>query len=468
MANYIKEFLDEDYTAYAVYRVFQRLPHVVDCLAQTQRKIMYTMEKFPETKKHKTSEVYSHVYTQTQYLHGDASIYNVVENLARNCSNNINIMTQEGSFGSRTSRSAAAPRYTSTRFSKAARLLFPKADEPIYLNQEFEGKPIEPEFLLPILPVLLLNGYSGIAVGFATKFLPRDPTLLINEMIKALQAKKRNPEKFKDYLVPNINPAFPFYEGGIHHDVDHQDASAWILTGKLRKSKKRNIVEITDVPPEFTRESYLKKLKKLLDKGIIRDFKEKCRKNIFEIQVKLSPEHWQKTEEQLMTLLGLEDKVVENFTFLNPAIDDKPTIIKYDHSGEYLKDFINERQKWYDTRKRYQLDRYKEEIDVLKERIRFIEMVNSDQIIITKRKKKELETELKSLEFKDIDGYDYLLGMKIHSLTLENVLKFKKYIKEKEEEYLRLEKTAIEDMHIKELKALLKFVQPELTTKGLI
>lgn len=469
MARYIQEFLQEDYTAYAVYRVFQRLPHIVDCLAQTQRKIMYTLEKFPETKKHKTSEVYSHVYVTTQYLHGDQSVYNVVEGLARNSSNNVNILTQEGSFGSRTSRAAAAPRYTATRFSKVARLIFRGEDKPIYHEQEFEGKSIEPEFLLPILPVLLLNGYSGIAVGFATKFLPRDPNSLIDEMVKALQFKKKNPSKWEDYSIPNIKPAFPFYSGNIIHDTSHNDPSAWIMTGVLKRSKRRNIIEITDVPPEYTRESYLKKLKKLLEKGVIRDFNEKCRKNIFEIEVKASPELWKKTDDQIMEVLNLVDRTVENFTFLNPIDSSKPTIVKYDHSGDYLKDFIDIRQEFYDTRKRYILDRLKEEILILHAKIRFINMINNSEIIITKRKKVDLEKELEVLEFPKIEGnFDYLLGMRIQSLTKENADKFTKYIKDKKAEHNLLEKTSTEDLHINELKEFKKFIKPELEKKGLV
>jgi DNA topoisomerase-2 len=454
---------------YAVYRIFQRLPHIADCLAQTQRKIIYTLETFPESKKHKTAEVYSHVYTKTQYLHGDSSIYNVTENLARECSNNINFLTQEGSFGSRTNRSAAAPRYTGTRLSKAARLLFPKEDEPIYNTQEFEGKSIEPEFLMPILPALLLNGYSGIAVGFASKILPRDPVELINVLIDALQYHKKYPEKWNEYSIKNIQPAFPFYKGHIIHDSEHENESAWLLTGILRKSKKRNIIEIIDVPPEYTRESYIKKLKKMLDKGIIKDFKENCRKNNFEIAVKVSPDIWKKTEDELMEILGLIDRVSENITFVNPLLNKSDTIIKYKHIGEYLKDFIDIRQEFYSVRKRYQIDKLSEEILLLHQKIKFIEQVNNNEIIITRRKKKELEEELQQQGYSLIEGsFDYLLGMRMHSLTEENINKFKKYIQDKEKELALLKKTSTEDMHIKELKNFLKFIQPELKKKGLI
>lgn len=465
---HIKKFLDEDYTDYAVYRIYQRLPHILDSLGQTQRKILYVLEKLPESKKVKTAEVYSHVYSGTQYLHGDMSVYNVVENMARECSNNLNLLTTEGSFGYRTSKAAASPRYTSTRFSRAARLIFRPEDEPIYDTQEFEGKPIEPKNLLPILPVNLVNGYNAIAVGFASKFLPRDPTEVIESMIQSLQYKKRKNAKWDTYKCPTTTPAFPYYSGQVVHDVEHADDSAWYLTGALKKTKTRNIVEVTDVPPESSRESYIKKLNRLLDRGIIREYKEECAKNTFKIRIKVSPDVWKQSEDELMDTLGLVDKVVENFTFLNPFGSGDDTVIKFTNSSEYLKYFIDLRQEQYAVRKAYQIDKLTEDILVLKERIRFIEAVNASEIIITRRKKSDLEVELKAKEYQPVDGnYDHLLGMKMYALTEENISRFEKYILEKQKELDNLIKASTEDLHIKELKELLKFIKPELEKKGI-
>ncbi len=465
MSQHIKEFLDEKYVDFAVYRTAQRLPHIMDCLGQTQRKILYTMEAFPENKKLKTAEVYSHVYSNTQYLHGDASVYTVVENLARSCSNNINILTEEGSFGYRTNTGAASPRYTSTRFSKAGRLIFRKEDQPIFVNQEFEGSSIEPKFLLPILPVGLLNGFLGIAVGFSSKFLPRDPNELIDELIKALTLKKRRKGDISKINIGTLTPHFPYCGGDIIHNKEHENPSAWLFTGKLRKTKTRNVVEIYEVPPAYTRESYLKKLKSMLEKGIIKDFDEGCQKDKFFFRVKLPPELWKLTEDKLVEKLNLVDSYVENLTFIDPRDPDQ-AIKKFNTAEEYLKSFMEIRQYFYTIRKDYQLGALQKEIDSLQERIKFIRAVNDGSIIITKRKKQDLEKELSTLGYLlQEDSYDYLLGMKLYALTDENVQKFTKYIKDKTYELQVLEKTTIEDMHIHELKELKKFIQPELQEK---
>ncbi len=462
--NHIKDFLDTDYSNYAVYRVYQRLPHILDSLGQTQRKILYVMEGFPDTKKSKTAEVYSHVYNKTQYLHGDKSVYTVTENLARGCSNNIGLLTEEGSFGYRTNTLAASPRYTSTRFSKASKLIFRKEDQDILPGQEFEGKPIEPQFMLPIIPVSLINGFLGIAVGFSSKFLPRDPNILIQEMIKALQSKKRNGNLDKINLH-QLTPKFPYYNGNIVHNTAHENPSAWIMTGIIRKTKTRNVIEIVEVPPSYSRESYLKKLKQLLDKGIIKDYSEACKKNSFMFRVKLPPELGRLSEDELITKLKLTEDYVENFTFIDPRSKDE-AIRKFDTAEDYLRVFMEDRQYFYTIRREHRLAELKKEIDVLRERIKFIEAINSGSIQITKRKKKDLESELLVLEYMKVeDGYDYLLGMRMHSLTEENITKFKRFIKEREKEFKDLEATSVEDLHIHELKELKKAIEPEVKKK---
>ena len=471
MARHIEKFLNEDYSEFAVYRIFQRIPHILDSLGQTQRKILYVMEDLPETKKVKTAEIYSHVYSKTQYLHGDMSVYNVAENMARQCSNNLNMLTNEGAFGNRTAKDAASPRYTSTRFSKIARCIFRKEDDAILETQEFEGNPIEPKFLLPIIPISLINGYSAIAVGFASKFISRHPDSVIESTVKALRYKKRKTTtkaNWDAYKLDQTIPAFPFYSGSIHHDTNHDNDSSWVVTGKLHKTKRRNIIEVTDVPPEESREGYIKKLKRMQDKGIIKSYTEGCVKNKFKFTLHVSPEIWKISEENLLSTLGLVGRISENFTFLNPKGDADSTVLKFNSAEEYLKFFIELRQEQYEFRRLYQIDKIKEEILVLQERIHFINNVNSGNIIITKRKKKDLEKELADKGYAKIDeSFDHLLGMKMYALTLENIERFEKMISDKMAELEALKKTTTEDMHIKELLELQKIMRQELTEKEL-
>jgi DNA topoisomerase-2 len=320
--------------------------------------------------------------------------------------------------------------------------------------------------MLPILPVSVINGYNAIAVGFASKFLPRHPNEVIDELIRLLKSIVTG----KEPRPKNLQPAFPFFNGSVIHNSEHANSSAWFLVGDLHKTKRRNIIKITEVPPEYTRESYIKKLKSMLDKGIIKDFNESCSKNSFSIEVKVSPDLWKLSEDQLIEKLGLVDKFVENFTFMKtPNSDDEDTIVKFNNVGEYLLAFLKERQKYYIVRKNYIINQMENEIKVLSEKIKFINEVNSGGIVITKRKKVDLEKELKDKGYLEIDSsYDYLLGIRVYALTQENVRKFLDTIKVREKELRDLRRTTPEQMHIHELQELRKFIQPELKKKGLV
>lgn len=461
--SHISSFFRDEYQNYAVYKVLQRLPNILDTLAQTQRKLITVLEKRPQSRKIKTAETYGMIYNETKYLHGDASAFTTSESMSRGSSNNINIFTEEGNFGFRTNRAAAGPRYTNTRFSKSARLLFREEDKGILNEQEFEGTKIEPPFLLPILPVMLMNGQEAIAVGYASKFLPRNPIILIDTMITMLSRVKKTTGGFKNMRPSSIPVHFPYFKG---HQIQTfpNGISTWYLTGILLKSKKKNIIEILEVPPSFTRESYIKKLKKFLEKGIIKSYKEECVKNTFYFEVKLDPSHWSKSEEELIKLLGLHETTVENFTFISP--DEAQPVIKFKTAEDYLKIFLEQRQYWYNIRKQSKLIELKLEIDILLNRIRFIEEINNNNIIITKRKKSALEQELKEKKFLLVDSsFDYLIGIRLYNLTEEMQSKLKIVIKSKEDEYNLMDKTTIESMHISELREFKKNIQSELKKK---
>jgi len=463
--NHVLSFFESEYKNYAVYKVLQRLPHMLDTLASTQRKLITVLEKRPQARKIKTAETYGMVYNEMKYIHGDASVFTTSESLSRGATNNINIFTEEGNFGFRTNRSAAGPRYTNTRFSEAARLIFRAEDKPILGKQEFEGAQIEAPFLLPIVPVAIMNGQDAIAIGFASKILPHHPIALIDSMIKALKRSKKIGPITQKMIAP-VPIDFPYFSGT--SIADPNKPSNWTMSGIVKWAKRKHWVEISEVPPSFTRESYLKKLKKLLEKGIIKEYSESCVKNKFNFMVKMSPDYLDKTELGLLRVLGLTDTTQENFTFIFPEDEDNPIKI-FETVEEYLVEFLTIRLSWYGIRKNYILSTLSDEIDSLKERIRFIHLVNNGDIQVTKRKKVDLEKELAELDFNKLDSsYDYLLGMRLWNLTAEMQEKYQKTIRDKEKELEVLNSTTSEDMYINELQEFKKFIQPELKKKKLI
>ena len=97
-------------------------------------------------------------------------------------SNNINLLVPAGQFGSRLlgGRDSASPRYIYTYLSKITRLIFIEDDDLLCHYLVDEGQSIEPEFYLPIIPMVLVNGAEGIGTGYSTKIPNYNPVDITN------------------------------------------------------------------------------------------------------------------------------------------------------------------------------------------------------------------------------------------------------------------------------------------------
>jgi DNA topoisomerase-2 len=104
-------------------------------------------------------------------------------------SNNINLLFPSGQFGSRIKggQDASSPRYIFTRLERITRCIFPEQDDKIlkYLNDD--GTPVEPQFYVPIIPMVLVNGSRGIGTGFSTEIMCYNPRDIISYLKNKLQ-----------------------------------------------------------------------------------------------------------------------------------------------------------------------------------------------------------------------------------------------------------------------------------------
>lgn len=129
----------------------------------------------------KVSQLMSKVSEKTNYLHGEQSLCDVIVGIVQNFinSNNIPYFKPKVTFGNRLINDAAAAWYIFTCIEKYLDFIFRKEDTGLIGNQIFEGNKIEPEFYIPIIPILLVNGSIGLSTGYMQKILPRKPFELI-------------------------------------------------------------------------------------------------------------------------------------------------------------------------------------------------------------------------------------------------------------------------------------------------
>ena len=203
-------FASRAYLEYAISVVKGRaLPDVCDGMKPVQRRILYAMKRLglnPDVKTVKSARVVGEVLGK-YHPHGDSAAYDAMVRLAQDFTMRYPLVQGQGNFGSADGDGAAAMRYTEVRLSKYADLLLGELDKgTVKFIPNYDGTHKEPVLLPARLPVLLLNGSSGIAVGMATEI----PSHNLTEVGEAAIEVVRNPEITTDELLEIVKgPDFP-------------------------------------------------------------------------------------------------------------------------------------------------------------------------------------------------------------------------------------------------------------------
>lgn len=284
----LKHQMKEYFLQYASYVILDRaIPDVVDGLKPVQRRILETLYKQSDEKLHKVANIVGQ--TMQLHPHGDAPIYEALVTLA----NKGYLIDRQGNFGNLyTADPAAAARYIEARLSPLARetMFNPEITEKI---PSYDGRNQEPVRLPAKIPLLLIQGAEGIAVGMATQILPHNFTELLEAEIAYLEGKP-----FK------IFPDFP--TGGIMDKSDYNKGLGKVkLRAKIEVKDAKTLV-IREICYGTTTESLIRSIDEAAKKGKIKieainDYTSKA----VEIEIKLP--RGQYAEEILDALYGFTE-----------------------------------------------------------------------------------------------------------------------------------------------------------------
>lgn len=408
----ISKFYENEYANSALYQSFRAIASVVDGFKPSARKVFYTVDKKNITSEYKVANLAADVSSYTEYIHGADSLSGVIVGMAQSFNNNYPLLAAEGSFGNRLNRSAAASRYIFTKKSPIFDKFFNEDDKQIIEYREFEGKSIEPYYYVPIVPLLLLNGSSGIGNGYAQKILPRKLEDITNAIDNILAGKK----------VEKITPWFNGFRG----TVSQLEGGKVEIRGTI--INEGTTIKITEIPFGYELNWYLNELDKFVEKGIIKDYKDLSEEDTFSFEVKCTREFSKQSEHEILDQLKLIDRQSENFT----SVSENDSIIEFKDEIELLKYYIEIRKKFYIERKVYLLTKYENDSIILRNKIKFIESIMNGSLIIFKKKKQEIEDSLQKMGINSISGsYEYLHEMRVDSFTEEKLTKLKSQLEEK-------------------------------------
>lgn len=428
----IQDLLNKQLVNYASYDNIRKIGSAIDGLKNASRKVIFTVLEKKIKEKTKVLQLSNKCAEYADYLHG--SLDGVVVTLAQDFAgtNNIPLLQKFGNFGTRCIQEASAPRYIFARGSDELFDLF--KDSEILEQQYFEGSRIEPKFYTPTLPMLLVNGSEGVSSGFAQKILPRNPENLKKYILEKLSGKEPSEELLKPYAKN--------FKGNFRKDVE--SPNKWYIEGVVEHVKNNEYL-ITEIPFTYDLKTYTNVLDDLVEsKAIIRYSSESDGENILRFRVTLP----KGVNDSLITRLKLYKIVNENYT----AIDENLKVREFKSAKEIIDYYIDIKLKFLQKRKTYIIEKLNKDFKILENKLRFLNMYISKELSITDKSKSELEIELEKLNFDKFDGYSYLIGMPMYSLTTDKIKELETSIEKLKKEIETVTKTSIEQMWRKDLK----------------
>lgn len=449
-----QDFVNKELILFSNMDNERSIPSLVDGLKPGQRKVLFTCFKRNDKREIKVAQLAGSVAEHSAYHHGEASLMSTIINLAQNFvgSNNINLLQPIGQFGTRLQggKDAASPRYIFTMLSPLARLIVPASDDPILEYLYDDNQRIEPEYYIPVLPMVLVNGAEGIGTGWSTKIPNYNPRDIVANLRKMIDGGEPTP----------LKPWFKNFRGS----VDQVEPQRFIISGEVAVLNSTTI-EVTELPVRVWTQTYKESVLETMVHGtekvppLISDYKEYHTDTTVRFVISMTEERLSRAREDgLHKVFKLQASLTTSSMVL---FDSKGVLRTFRSPEDILRDFFTTRLEGYVRRKGYLIGLLSAEAKRLENQARFIlekidniikienrrraEMIETlrtrgydpDPLIVWKKQQQQAGRRDSQAESQD-DGddaaanedddrdkeggsvhYNYLLGMPLWSLTRE-------------------------------------------------
>uniref|UniRef100_A0A1B6ECC9 DNA topoisomerase 2 n=1 Tax=Clastoptera arizonana TaxID=38151 RepID=A0A1B6ECC9_9HEMI len=478
------DFINKELVLFSNMDNERSIPNLLDGLKPGSRKVLYTCLKRNDKREVKVAQLAGSVAEHSAYHHGEASLMSTIINLAQNYvgSNNINLLQPIGQFGTRLQggKDAASPRYIFTMLSPLTRLIFHPHDDPLLKYLRDDNQKIEPEWYIPIIPMVLVNGADGIGTGWMTKIPNYNP----REIIEALKTLMRDEEP------SHMKPWYKNFRG----EIELLGPDRIVYSGEISIINDQKI-EITELPIGTWTQAYKESVMEVMLHGsgekspaIISDYKEYNTDTTIRFVVTLTRDKMIIAENE-----GLHKtfKLQTTSSISSMCCFDRNNVLKkFENVMDIIKEFYVVRLEYYVKRKAYLEGILEAETKKISNQARFIIEKCDGKLTIENKKKKAMIEELVKRGYdsdpvkmwkiqqdkdavleeegektedeqqpeEDIKGpdFDYLLGMTLWSLTKEKKDELLRKRDEKQQELLILQGKTPKDLWTADLDDLLK------------
>lgn len=451
----ITDFINNELVKYSYADCARNIPNGIDGLKESQRKILYAVKKRKlkySGKTLKVAQLAGYTAEHSNYHHGEQNLFKTITNMANEFpgTNNIPLLYRDGMFGTRLDggEDASDARYIFTKMEALTELLFREEDDPILTPVNDDGDLIQPEFYIPILPMILINGCTaGIGTGWSCNipcFNPKDMIAAVKTWIEN-DGEVLIEDPDNELSVISMFPDFiPWYRG-FKGDIIRQTQSRYITYG-IAEEIKKNTVKISELPigmwtkkfVNFCEELQADKKLKVDNYSIVNDVNVILTENgSFECD---------------LDTLKLHSYL---FTSNMVVFDENRQLKKFDTVDELVAKFCEIRYEYYVKRKQYQLNALEKELCYLGNKVRFVREVVNKELKIMKVKEPIIVEELKKRGYDEDpkgEGYGYLLSMQVRTFTHEKIEKMENDIDTLSKKVEILKNTDEKDIWLKEIE----------------
>ncbi|NXW70734.1 TOP2A topoisomerase, partial [Hirundo rustica] len=377
------DFINKELVLFSNSDNERSIPSLVDGLKPGQRKVLFTCFKRNDKREVKVAQLAGSVAEMSSYHHGEAALMMTIINLAQNFvgSNNLNLLQPIGQFGTRLhgGKDSASPRYIFTMLSPLARLVFPQTDDNILRFLYDDNQRVEPEWYMPIIPMVLVNGAEGIGTGWACKI----PNFDIREVVSNIRRLMDGEEP-----LPML-PSYKNFKG----TIDELGPNQYVISGEVSILDSTTI-EITELPVRTWTQTYKEQVLEPMLNGtektppLITDYKEYHTDTTVRFVVKMAEDKLAEAEAVgLHKVFKLQTSLTCNSMVL---FDHVGFLKKYDSPQDILKEFFELRLRYYNLRKEWLIGMLGAESAKLSNQARFILEKIDGKIVIENKPKKEL------------------------------------------------------------------------------
>ena len=465
------------------------LPSLLDGLKPSQRKILYSCFKRRLTSEIRVAQLAGYVSEHAAYHHGEASLNGAIIGMAQNFvgSNNVNLLRPIGQFGSRLlgGKDAASPRYIHTHLERIVEAIYKREDAAVLSYTKDDGETVEPEYYLPVLPMLLVNGCVGIGTGFSTDVPAYDPAQLVSLLRMRLDGSAET------LLGRELDPWFQGFRG----TLTRSNKTTWITHGNYVFSDEDNSITITELPIGKWSQTFKEELDGMFivptgeaaqpkrkgkgkgaadggsvessdkptsaaDKIGLESFVDDYNDRDVRFVLKFTADGYLNFKLDVPEFEKVFDLTASHKTSNMVCFDAYGHITRYETVGDMMEEFYERRLEGYVDRKAAILESLDAELEELRARRKFIQLVLDEEMVIAKKEDEEIVDQMldhdlpplsEPLEPGSIKAYEYLLRMRLDRLKASAIQELTKQVDAAEAAYAELEATTEAELWIRDL-----------------